>query len=1016
MLTYALSANKHQWMNRLRCILRQLWLPTLLAAICAESATFGDDTLESNTSAIDFDRDVRPIITIRCLKCHGPDEPEAGLNLTSRQSALDAGAIAPGRAVDSSLLDRVTSEDESTRMPPEGEPLSPTQIETLTRWIESGADWPGHWAYKALELPAVPQPTSAELREWCLTPIDAFIAEGLEDAGLAPSPRADRLTLLRRASFDLRGLPPTPEEVDAFLNDDSPDAWERSIDRLLASPHYGERWARHWMDLVHFAETHGHDQDRPREHAWPYRDYLIRSFNADKPYGQFVAEQIAGDVIDPFNPDAIVATGFLASGPWDESSLRDIREDSIDREIGRYLDRDDIVTTVMSTFASTSVHCARCHDHKFDPITQDEYYGLQAVFAGTDKANRPFDADPQVAARRSELQQQRDALANAFAENPDSLWTPDIATEITAWEERLASESVLWRPLQYDSFTSQQGATLRLLDDASVLAEGTRPDTDVYIVEGRTPLTRVTAIRLDVLIDESLPQQGPGRQDNGNLHLNEFHAFQILNGNVDAPTELALQAPFADWNQDGWAIEAAVDRNDTTAWGIFPQVSKSHFAVFPLETIEAESESVALRIELHQIHGAGHLIGRFRLSVTDAPHEQLCSSSDIPFAVAEILTVDRNARSPEQLAGLAHWYLIRQIETELAALPPQQLVYSGTSRFDADGTFRPAPAPRTIHVLHRGLISDPLHEAQPGALSCLEELSGTLAIDALDNEGERRRGLALWLSDHHNPLVWRSIANRVWQWHFGQGLVDTPNDFGQMGSSPTHPELLDWLAVTLQESNGSLKELHRLILTSAVYQQTSNSRDDAEVVDAGNRYLWRMNRQRLDAESFRDALLVASGTLDATMGGPSERQFIQTPGVHVTPVVDYQNFDVDDPANYRRSVYRFIFRTIPDPFMEALDCPDASQLTPQRNVSLTALQALATLNDKFVVRQSELLAERLLEEHADLEQQITAAYRRLFGRVPEPDELMAVRQYAEQHGLANACRFLFNTNEFLFVD
>ncbi len=373
-------------------------------------------------------------------------------------------------------------------------------------------------------------------------------------------------------------------------------------------------------------------------------------------------------------------------------------------------------------------------------------------------------------------------------------------------------------------------------------------------------------------------------------------------------------------------------------------------------------------------------------------------------------------RSPEQQAELAFWYLNRQIETELAALPAQQLVYAGTSQFAPDGSFKPVAMPRTIHVLHRGLVTDPGEEATPAALSCLEDIDGELTIESLDNEGDRRRALAQWLSDRRNPLVWRSIANRVWQWHFGRGLVDTPNDFGQMGSSPTHPELLDWLAVTLQEQNGSLKSLHRLIMNSAVYQQTSIARADALLIDADNRLLWRMNRMRLDAESYRDAMLVVSGTLDATMGGPSERQFIQTPGIHVTPVVDYQNFDVDDPANYRRSVYRFIFRTIPDPFMEALDCPDASQLTPQRNVSLTALQALATLHDKFVVRQSELLAEALQQEEPSINGQIVLAYRRLFGREPDAEELNAVTQYAEQHGLANACRFLFNTNEFLFVD
>ncbi len=628
----------HPNASRLPCL--RCGLVWVLVA-CASGVSAADDVAATtrSASAIDFERDIRPIISARCLKCHGPDEPESGLDLTNRQSTLDAGAITPGNLTESSILERISTDDESIRMPPEGEPLSPAQVELIRRWIASGADWPRHWAYRTIEMPSIPEARSAELNEWCETPIDSFIAEGLDAAGLTPSPRADRLTLLRRASFDLRGVPPTPDEVDEFINDQSPDAWAKCIDRMLASPQYGERWARHWMDLVHFAETHGHDQDRPREHAWPYRDYLIESFNADKPYQQFVAEQVAGDVIDPLNPSAIIATGFLASGPWDESSLRDIQESSIDREIGRYLDRDDIVTTVMSTFASTSVHCARCHDHKFDPIAQTEYYALQAVFAGTDKANRPYDSDPQVTVRRLELRSQQQSLAQRHADDSVSLWTPQLAAEIATWEDNLAHDSVLWRPLQLDSFVSQEGATLRLLDDASVLAEGMRPETDVYIVEADVPLERITAIRLDVLTDESLPQQGPGRQDNGNLHLNEFHAFQIDSADAEA-LELVLNTPFADFNQEGWGITTAVDRNPGSAWGIYPEVTKPHFAVFPVDAAGEGGQGFALRIELHQSHGAGHLIGRFRLSVTDAPAEQLHNSADIPFIIAEIISLD----------------------------------------------------------------------------------------------------------------------------------------------------------------------------------------------------------------------------------------------------------------------------------------------------------------------------------------------------------------------------------------
>jgi hypothetical protein len=968
------------------------------------------------TAAIDFERDVRPILSSRCLKCHGPDAPKGGLDLTNRSAAIDAGAIDPDDAEQGTLLPRVTSTDESLRMPPDGEPLSSNEVESLRTWSAEGASWPGHWAYDPLTKPEVPAFVDPDDNAWCRTPIDSFILNRLRREGLSPSPEADRLTLIRRASFDLLGLPPTPEEIDAFLNDRSADAWEQCIERMLASPHYGQRQARHWMDLVHFAETHGHDQDRPREHAWPYRDYLIKSFNDDKPYSQFVAEQIAGDAIDPLNPEAITATGFLAAGPWDESSLRDIHEDSVDREIAQYLDRDDIVTTVMSTFASTSVHCARCHDHKFDPITQQEYFGLQAVFAGVDKANRKYDPDPETARLRARLLDEQQRLERQIADAPHSLLTDELRKELIAWEVAQASRKIRWQPINAVTAISHAGASLTIQDDASILATGPRPDKDVYTVEGAVNLPRLTAVRLEVLPHDQLPMRGPGRSDNGNLHLNEFRLFQNLDEASRQRVEQSLAKPHADFNQSDWTIEASLDGNPNTAWGIFPEIAKSHHAVFPLKTAITSNAATSLSVELHQIHGGSHLIGRFRLSATDADVDLLQNVEDVPADISAILETPRDVRTDDQHQTVAIWFLRDRLKQQMDSLPDQQLIYAGTNLFQPDGTFRPASKPRTIHVLRRGLVNQRMEEAVPGALACVNALPGKFDSEDVQDEGIRRVQLAQWLTDPHNPLVWRSIVNRVWQKHFEHGLVDTPNDFGLMGSAPSHPELLDWLAVSLLEQGGSLKSLHRTILQSAVYRQVSDDSQQASQRDAGNRLLWRMNRRRLDAESFRDSLLRVSGTLDPTMGGPSVRQFIQTPGVHVTPVVDYQNFDIDDPANSRHSVYRFLFRTVPDPFMEALDCPDASQLAPKRNVSLTALQALATLNDKFVVRQSERFADSLRNETADLEQQIEIAYRRLIGRPPSAAESEAVAAYAVKHGLANACRFLFNTNEFLFVD
>src|SRR6266571_4233100 len=381
----------------------------------------------------------------------------------------------------------------------------------------SARSLPDDWAFHPLRRP--PLHDSRDTHPASRNPIDAFIRVKLGEQGLAPSPEADKRTLLRRVCFDLIGLPPTPEEMRAFLADNAPIAFERVVDRLLASPRYGERWARHWMDAVHFAETHGNDQDRIRTNAWPYRDYLVASFNTDKPYGRFVQEQVAGDVLFPDDPQAVVALGFIAAGPWDESSLRDIREDTIDRQIGRYLDRDDMVTTVMQTFTSTTVQCARCHNHKFDPIPQGDYYALQAVFAGVDRANRIYDADPAVHRRRQPLLRLRKRVERA---ERDLLLAADTQGEVAAWERGRAEGEVEWKVVEPRTFVSAGGATLTRQTDDSLLAGGSRPERDTYTITATPPLSTLTAVRLEVLADPSLPKNGPGRQDNGNLHLSEF--------------------------------------------------------------------------------------------------------------------------------------------------------------------------------------------------------------------------------------------------------------------------------------------------------------------------------------------------------------------------------------------------------------------------------------------------------------------------------------------------------------
>lgn len=885
------------------------------------------------------------------------------------------------------------------------------------RLAAEGAAASKNWALQPLmmrELPALrsnlpPLSSTSVLAPLPENPIDRWIGAALDQHGLAPASEADRATLLRRVSFDLIGLPPTPEEVESFLQDRSPEAYGRVVNRLLDSPRYGERWARHWMDAVHFAETHGHDQDRIRTNAWPYRDYLIQSFNSDKPYARFVEEQVAGDVLFPEDPRATVGLGFLAAGPWDESSLRDIREDTLDRQIGRYLDRDDMLTTVMQTFTSTTVQCARCHDHKFDPIPQRDYYALQAVFAGVDRANRTYDADAKTTQRRKLCSGN---LALSQREDRAFLLSESSQAIARAWEADRSKVAVEWVTLDPDSFVSSAGAHLTKQPDGSLLVSGTHGPTDTYTISAPAPEGRYTAIRLEALPDESLPHRGPGREANGNMHLSEVQVVLFENGATTGRVMRVVRAR-ADFSQTDWTIEHAIDGNEKTAWGIYPNVGQSHMAVFEwAEPVEVKPGS-RWTLLLKQLHG-GHCIGRPRLSVTSSPVG--VALAPIPTEIETIHRIPESQRTESDRVRLAAWIHRQHWAEELAKLPKPAYVYAAASQFEPDGGLKPAGGPREVHILRRGEITKPGELAHPGALTAILDARLEFRLEgAPEQEGNRRAALAHWLTSVHNPLTWRSIVNRVWHHHFGRGLAPTLNDFGKMGESPSHPELLDWLAIWFRdEAHGSLKALHRLLVTSRTYVQSTHASDMDK--DPENRWFARMHRTRLDAEQLRDAMLQVAGDLDLRMGGPSDQQFELQPGIHVTPKVDYSKFRLDGPAGRRRSVYRFLFRTLPDPFMDALDCPAGDQLTPIRNASVTVQQALALWNNAFVALEAEHLAARLERERSDLKAQIEFAYALLLNRRPSSDESAEVTAYARQHGLANAARVLLNSNEFLFVN
>jgi hypothetical protein len=954
-----------------------------------------------------FATKVEPLLKQRCFECHSHEtKMKGGLTLDSRSGWEQGGdlgpAVVPGKPEESLLIRMVRWTDDEHQMPPK-EQLPAAEIALLEEWVKRGApdprvteeqpsdlDW---WSLKPLLLPTVPTIAGVD------HPVDRFIRARLAERKLTPSPEADRRTLIRRLSFDLHGLPPTFAEVEAFVKDADPKAYEKLVDRLLSSPRYGERWARHWLDTIHFAETHGCGHDLPRDHAWRYRDYVISALNSDKPWPRFIREQLAADVLFPEEPQLIPALGFLGAGVFDHSAYQ-TAPTNFD-----YLDRDDLVTQTMGAFASTTANCARCHAHKFDPISQDDYYALQAVFAGLIEGDIPYDENNTVGQARKRWQS---LLTAAEAKDKTVLLASENAALVAEWEKTQGAP-VKWTPLGYESFVSTEGSVLKR-DGEAILSSGAKPDKDTYVVTGGVPLGRITALRLDVLADASLPMKGPGRQDNGNLTLSEIEP-QVFDSGAAQPVKLKFSRATADFDQQGWTSAMAIDGNVATGWGIHPAVGVSHHAVFELAEPVTMKPGAKLTLSLKQLSGKSHLIGLFKLSATDEPAARAAA---MPMPAQEALTLSAGQRSEAQRIALAAHALRFVAIAELAKLPEPARVYAAAPKADVllavgKGTPTTVAKPKSVQVLKRGEFDKPMKEAGSGALSAIHELPARFeAAHAAGDEAARRAALADWLAHEKNPLTWRSIANRVWHYHFGRGICDTPNDFGRMGGTPSHPELLDWLACELRDHGGSLKHLHRLIVTSPAYRQSSAHRDDAARLDGDNRLLWRMNRLRLDADSYRDFVLAASDRLDPATGGPSVRQFVTGPPVQLTPTLNYEAYDWGSLPKHRRSIYRFVWRGVPDPFMETLDFPDLGMLAPTRGFSASALQSLALYNNRFVLHFSGEMGKQVKTPDD--------AVRRILLREPTAEESAAFAAFAGKNGYAALCRVLFNSNEFLFVN
>jgi hypothetical protein len=870
---------------------------------------------------------------------------------------------------------------------------------------ETGKDPREWWSFKPAVRPSIPHATNG----WARNEVDEFVAAKLRAEGLQPSPEADRRTLIRRVTFNLIGLPPTPEEVREFIADTSTNAFEKVVDRLLASPRYGERWARHWLDTVHYGETHGYDKDKPRLNAWPYRDYVIESLNSDKPYSRFVEEQVAADVLFPDAPSVIPALGFIAAGPWDFVGHVELPISKMDGLIARYNDRDDMVMNAMSTFQSLTVHCARCHDHKFDPISQRDYYGLQAVFAGVDRADRAFDADPKVAKKRRELTKHIAALKEDRAKL-DAEIARAGGEELQRLDKRITEANRAERPNKAAfGYHSQISLT---------------PDAEKWVqvdLGGSRQIDRITFVGCHD--DFNNIGAGFGFPPRFKIEASDDAQFRSATMLHDG-TVADLPNPGVKPQDIRVGKPARYVR--MTATKLAPRKDDFIFAVAELIVV-SDDKNIAHNAKVTALDSIEASPRWRRQNLVDGYYFGV--ETNAPQQVIAELKVEKEKLLqrivPQELTKRieANESALKAAQSDLAALPKPQMVYAATADFPANGAFIPAKTPRAVHLLKRGDVKRPGDEMSAAALSAVPGMEAQLQVGDPKNEGLRRAALATWITSTNNMLTRRSIVNRVWHYHLGRGIVDTPNDFGHMGATPSHPELLDWLAFWFLENGESLKKLHRLIVTSATYRQASDvqampdaatSRAKHATADSQNRFLWRMNRARLDAEQFHDALLAISGKLDRTMKGPSVQQF-GFKDDH-SPVYDYARFDLDTPGANRRSIYRFIVRSVPDPFMDALDCPDANILTPVRNTTMTALQALAALNDPFVIRQCEHFALRLEREGKSLGDQIDRAYQLTMGREPTASERAKLTAHARKHGLASACRILFNSNEFMFVD
>ena len=946
---------------------------------------------------VSYNRDVRPILSDKCFSCHGPDDGrrEADLRLDVEEAAHEWVVVA-GTPDDSELIARVTADDPDELMPPpdSGKNLSEEEIDVLRRWIEQGAKYEGHWSFIAPTRPELP---AVKRTEWVRNGVDRFVLARLEAEGMKPSPVADKATLIRRVSLDLTGLPPTPAEVDAFLDDQSPGAYEKVVDRLLESDRYGERMALVWLDAARYADTNGYQKDTPRS-MWMWRDWVINAYNSNMPFDQFTVEQIAGDMLPGATLQQKIASGF-------NRNHRINGEGGVIPEEYRVEYVIDRVSTTGTVWLGLTLGCARCHSHKFDPISQTEFYQLFSYFNNIPENGRDGNqgnAVPMITVPIPEMQPQVEAARVQVAELERQLATdsPEVQAERRAWERRtlraLSGDDVgpMWSPAVVEDATANNNVKLQRQDDESWLASGPNATYSIRVKPGNRT---VTAVRLEALTHKNMTNGGLSRSVNGNFVLTEFELLRHT-PDMNEPQPVKVAEAVADHSQDRYPITDAIDGKPDTGWAILGRPEpENRTAVFKLRRPLKSTAETTLLIRLkHESKFAAHAIGRFRLSLTSAAKPAIDGQGDLPADVVAALQTPPDKRTDGQRKVLVDFH---RDESRVLA-PVRKQLAAARKRLD-DVTKKSTTTvmvmqemdePRQAFFLNRGQYDQPGEEVHPGIPASL----GTLP----DGVPNNRLGFARWLVDPANPLTARVTVNRYWQTYFGRGLVRSSADFGAQGQWPTHPQLLDWLAVEFIESGWNVKAMQKLIVTSATYRQSSRVTPELAKRDPDNRLLARGPRFRLSGFAIRDQALAVSGLLSEKLGGPSVKPY-QPAGMWAEVAGRasggaYQQSVGEDL--YRRSLYTFWKRAVAPPTMIIFDAAGREACNVDRNATNTPLQSLATLNDVQFVEAARFLAQRMMLEGGTAPaERLTYGWRLALSRRPDELELNRLVASYEHH-------------------